>query len=48
MKIYNRLWTLARMEALKVDFLETMEELRMYASALYLAMVWGESAGEGK
>lgn len=42
-KIDNNLLAYSYKEAMKVSFLETSEEVRMYAEALCEAMMWGNS-----
>ncbi len=39
--IDNAIWETARRAALKVDFISTAEELRLYTDALCAAMKWG-------
>ncbi len=43
MEIDKELWIDAKCAALRVDFLTTHEELRLYASSIYLAMMWGKN-----
>lgn len=38
-------WQAVKM-ALKVEFLENSEEIKLYADALYSAMMWGEGIDE--
>ena len=40
-KIDQDLYTTAMKEALKVEFLESNEEIKLYAASLYNAMIWG-------
>ena len=35
------LYATAMKEALKVEFLENNEEIKLYAASLYNAMIWG-------
>jgi hypothetical protein len=42
-KIDQDLYTTAMKEALKVEFLESNEEIKLYAASLYNAMVWGRN-----
>lgn len=37
------LYITAMKEALKVEFLENNEEIKMYATSLYNAMIWGRN-----
>lgn len=37
------LYTYAMKEALKVEFLENNEEIKLYAASLYNAMIWGRN-----
>nr|DAT56213.1 MAG TPA: hypothetical protein [Bacteriophage sp.] len=37
----QNLYTTAMKEALKVEFLENNEEIKLYAASLYNAMIWG-------
>ena len=37
----QNLYTTAMKEALKVEFLESNEEIKLYAASLYNAMIWG-------
>jgi hypothetical protein len=39
----QNLYTTAMKEALKVEFLESNEEIKLYATSLYNAMVWGRN-----
>ena len=48
MEIDRNLWNIAYVSALKVDFLENIEEFRLYASSLYLAMKWGERTSKNR
>lgn len=40
-KSNKELWTDAKCAALRVGFINTTEELCLYASAIYSAMMWG-------
>lgn len=42
----DNLYSKAIKEALKVEFLANSEELFLYASALYSAMMWGRGIDE--
>ena len=42
------LYTTAMKEALKVEFLESNEEIKLYAASLYNAMIWGKKVKEQK
>lgn len=44
MKNYN--YDEAMCAALRVEFLETKEELNLYANAIYTAMMWGKKVGK--
>lgn len=46
MKIDNDIYSQAIGMALKVDFLTTSEELFLYASGIYSAMMWGRKVDE--
>lgn len=46
LKVENDLWADAKCSALKVDFLTTKEELKLYANALYSAVMWGRGIDE--
>lgn len=37
----QNLYTTAMKEALKVEFLENNKEIKLYATSLYNAMIWG-------
>ena len=39
----QNLYTTAMKEALKVEFLESNEEIKLYAASLYNAMIWGRN-----
>ena len=39
--INKDLYAKAMKEALKVEFLERNEEIKLYAASLYNAMIWG-------
>lgn len=41
--IDKEVYVKAMKEALKVDFLESKEEIKMYATSLYNAMIWGRN-----
>lgn len=41
-KSNEELWLDAKCAALRVDFLTTHEELHLYASSIYLAMMWAK------
>lgn len=38
-------YRMAKYAALNVDFLETEEEFRLYADAIYNAVTWGQNIG---
>lgn len=42
----NKMYMEAYEMTLKVDFLENSEEIRLYADALYSAMMWGKEIDE--
>lgn len=46
MEIDKELWIDAKCAAIRVGFLTTREELHLYASAIYLAMMWGMKLNE--
>lgn len=46
MKTDKELWIDARCASLRVEFIETKEELFLYASAIYEAMIWGKKTKE--
>ena len=37
----KKIYTEAMIAASKVDFLESKDEIKMYATSLYNAMIWG-------
>jgi len=39
--INKDLYAKAMKDALKVDFLDSKEEIKLYAASLYNAMIWG-------
>lgn len=39
-------WTDAKCVALRVEFLTSLEELFLYANAIYSAIMWGRKVGE--
>lgn len=41
--INKDLYAKAMKDALKVDFLDSKEEIKLYAASLYNAMVWGRN-----
>lgn len=43
MKKNEKIWTLARDAALRVDFIINGRELYLYTNAIYTAMLWGWS-----
>jgi hypothetical protein len=42
-KIDKNLYTEAMRAALKVEFLDSKEEVKLYAASLYNAMIWGKT-----
>ncbi|MDD3038644.1 hypothetical protein [Bacteroides sp.] len=46
MEIDYDLYAQAMKEALKVDFISNSQELKLYANALYSAMMWGRGIDE--
>lgn len=42
-KIDKNLYTEAMRAALKVEFLDSKEEVKLYAALLYNAMIWGRN-----
>lgn len=42
----EKLWTDAKCAAIRVGFLDTTEELHLYASVIYSAMMWGMKLNE--
>lgn len=41
--INKDLYAKAMKDALKVDFLDSKEEIKLYAASLYNAMIWGRN-----
>lgn len=41
MEINERIWTIARDAAFRVDFIINAREIDLYARAIYAAMMWG-------
>ena len=46
MEINQDIWTNAKCAALQVEFLTSLEELFLYASAVYSAIMWGREVDE--
>ncbi|MCD8080308.1 MAG: hypothetical protein LUF04_07835 [Bacteroides sp.] len=42
----EQLFVSARQAALRVDFIQTVDELRLYTCALYTAMLWGKHTSD--